>query len=189
MPTQTLTEAEQPVTVCVRHTVKPGYETTFERELADTGRIAASFPGHLGMNVIRPSGASREYVTIFRFDTYEHLQAWENSSECTRWRNRVGELTEGVQKQMVTGLEYWFNLPGNAASEPPPAPKMMVVTFVAIFPLSLFLPPFLLPFLTPLPSLLQSALITITMIVTMTYAAMPLMIRIFSGWLFPKRSH
>jgi len=174
--------------VCIRWKIKRGREREFEAWLDGVGRAAAQFPGHQGLTVLRPAGAgSQEYVYIFRFDTYPHLQRWEDSPERQAWVARARELTEGeARKQVVTGLEYWFALPELPAGSPPPRAKMAFITLLAIYPLSLALPALLAPALTPVPALLHSLVVSMLLILLMTYVVMPRMTRLFASWLYPQ---
>ncbi len=176
------------VTVCIRWKIKRGKEREFDDWLAGVGRAASQFPGHQGLTVLRPASAgSQEYVYIFRFDTYPHLQCWEESPERQAWVARARELTEGEsRKQVVTGLEYWFALPELPAGSPPPRAKMAFVTLLAIYPLSLALPALLAPALTPVPALLRSLVVSVLLILLMTYVVMPRMTRLFARWLYPQ---
>ena len=68
-----------PLTVIVTWLIRKGREKEFEAWHHELTDAALAFPGHLGVNVIRTSGAGQEFVVIFRFDTYEHLRAWQKS--------------------------------------------------------------------------------------------------------------
>ena len=75
-----------PVTVCVSVKVKHGRERDFETWVEGVGHAAAQFAGHQGLNILRPSGSTTpDYVYIFRFDTYTHLKAWEDSEVRRDW--------------------------------------------------------------------------------------------------------
>jgi antibiotic biosynthesis monooxygenase (ABM) superfamily enzyme len=67
------------LTVVVTWRVRQGSEREFESWRREISTAALAFPGHMGVNVILPSDTGREYVVIFRFDTYEHLRAWQES--------------------------------------------------------------------------------------------------------------
>lgn len=71
------TNATGPLTVVVTWRVRKGREREFEAWRHEIAAAALKYPGHMGVNVILRSGAEREYVVIFRFDTYEHLRAWQ----------------------------------------------------------------------------------------------------------------
>jgi antibiotic biosynthesis monooxygenase (ABM) superfamily enzyme len=176
-----------PVTVCISVKVKRGREQDFETWVEGVGHTASQFAGHQGLNILRPSGRTApDYVYIFRFDTYTHLKAWEDSEVRRDWVERLAALTEGeARKQVITGLEYWFTLPNAATTPPPPRYKMVIVTVLAIYPLSTILPPALGPFLAFLPTLLRGLLISTLLVLLMTYIVMPLLTRLFARWLFP----
>jgi len=178
--------AEGPVTVIVNRRVKPGTEAWFEEWLHGIIAEVMRFPGHLGVNVIRPpSAATGDYVLIFRFDTYEHLQAWEESPVRAEWLKRAEEFTIGAPHiRRVTGLEYWFNAPGQAG--PPPRHKMALVTVLGIYPLLILVVPTLRSLLHGLPELIAALLSALILVSLMTYAVMPLLTRLMSPWLFPK---
>ena len=175
------------VTVCISVKAKQGHEKDLEGWLEGVGRAASQFAGHQGLTVLRPSGsASADYVYIFRFDTYAHLKQWEDSEARRLWVERLHNLTEGeARKQVLTGLEYWFTLPGAATTPPPPRYKMVIVTLLAIYPLSTFLPRLLNPFLGFLPPLVRGLPVSVVLVLLMTYAVMPIMTRLFARWLFP----
>jgi uncharacterized protein len=175
------------VTVCISVKVKQGYETDLEGWLEGVGRAASQFAGHQGLTALRPSAsAAADYVYIFRFDTYTHLKHWEDSEERRLWVERLQHLTEGeARKQVRTGLEYWFTLPGTATTPPPPRYKMVIITLLAIYPLSTVLSLLLTSFLGFLPPLVRGLPVSVMLVLLMTYAVMPIMTRLFARWLFP----
>lgn len=181
-------KSEGPFTTVVRRRVKPGKEAAFEEWLKGVTRDAVTFPGHLGVGVIRPSSKSRpEFIIVFRFDTYENLIAWETSDIRRSWVERVQPLITGeTSVQRLTGLEYWFTVPGHPGSVAPPRWKMATVTWLALAPIVMIVQPLLLPLLKPLPTWMQITIMAGVMVLTMTYAVMPLMTKLFSFWLFPK---
>ena len=93
--------------------VRPGHEAAYDRFLEDIIAAASEFPGHLGVEVIRPqSAATGEYRTVYRFDTGEHLRAWLDSDEHAAWLERAEPHVIGpIHTSFVTGLETWFTLP------------------------------------------------------------------------------
>ncbi|MCB2205591.1 antibiotic biosynthesis monooxygenase [bacterium] len=177
---------EGPFTTVVRRTVRKGKEEDFESWLKGIMNDALGFEGHLGTGIIRPSKKSRpEYIIVFRFDTYEHLMAWETSDVRRQWVQRVQSLITGETKvQRHTGLEYWFTVPDHPGSAPPPRIKMAFVTWLALFPLVLIVPPLLLNIVGALPNWGQVMIIAAVMVLLMTYVVMPQMTRLFSRWLY-----
>ncbi|MBN1447140.1 MAG: antibiotic biosynthesis monooxygenase [Bacteroidetes bacterium] len=179
-------DTEGPFTTVVRRTVRRGKEEAFEQWLKGIMKDAMTFEGHLGVGLIRPSRKSHpEYIIVFRFDTYEHLMAWETSAVRRTWVERVQPLITGeTYVQRHTGLEYWFTVPDHPGSAPPPRIKMAFVTWLALFPLVIVLPPLLQHFLAFLPGWGQIMIIAAVMVLVMTYIVMPQMTRLFSRWLY-----
>lgn len=180
--------SEGPFTTVVRRTIKPGMEQAFEEWLRGIMRDAMVFEGHLGAGVVRPSSRSRpEYVIVFHFDTYENLMAWETSEIRRGWVQRVQPLITGeTSVQRMTGLEYWFTVPDHPGIAPPPRYKMAVVTWLALFPIVMIVPPLILRFLGAVPWWGQVMIVAAMMVLVMTYVVMPQMTRIFSFWLYPR---
>ncbi len=179
-------KTDGPFTTVVRRTIRSGKEQAFEEWLKGIMQDAKDFDGHLGAGIIRPSLHSHpEYVIVFRFDTYDHLISWETSEIRREWVQRVQPLITGeTSVQRMTGLEYWFTVPDHPGSTPPPRYKMAFVTWLALFPLVIAVPPLLLRYIGMLPSWGQVMIIAAVMVLLMTYVVMPQMTRLFSSWLY-----
>jgi uncharacterized protein len=181
-------KTQGPFTTVVRRTVRRGKEAEFEEWLKGIMRDAMTFDGHLGTGIIRPSRKSRpEYIIVFRFDTYDHLLAWETSEIRRAWVQRVLPLITGeTSVQRMTGLEYWFTVPEQPGTSPPPRYKMAFVTWLALTPLVMVIPPLIVRLLGPLPWWGEIMIIAAIMVLLMTYVVMPQMTRLFSFWLYRK---
>ncbi len=186
--TQTDAASTGPVTVAVTQHIAAGKEHEFEFWLQGVGRAAVQFPGHQGLTVLSPTGAGRTYTYIFRFDNFAHLQAWERSAEKDRWVAQLHNLVEApARKQIVTGLEYWFRLPGKATVKLPPRYKMAIVTVLAIYPLTTLLGWLVSPGSLEVSRLAKGLVVTVLAVGLMTYVIMPRMTRLFARWLFKGR--
>jgi antibiotic biosynthesis monooxygenase (ABM) superfamily enzyme len=128
-------------------------------------------------------------VSIFRFDSYQHLKGWEESDERRRWlaRLRTDMIECEAREQSMTGLEFWFT----ATAVPclgPPRYKMVIVLVPVIFLMLNLLSPIFLALLHGLAPLLQSFIVIATQVILMTYLIMPLLTRVLSRWLFAQRA-
>jgi uncharacterized protein len=180
-------KAPDTVTVCVTQKVKRGREAEFKDWLTGTTGAAEQFPGHQGVNIIH-AAHSQEYTYIFRFDTYEHLQAWESSEEKANWVNKLRGLAEmDAKKQVLTGLEYWFALPNNSSRPAPPRYKMALLTVLAIYPLTTVLGYATTPGPFSAVRLLKGLAVSIIAVPLMTYVVMPRVTRLFARWLFGEK--
>ena len=175
-----------PVSVVVTLRVKSGCENAFEQWLHDMATDAMNFEGHIGVNVIRPKPGSGEYTFIYRYRTSAQLKEWLDSEVRARRLAEVAPLCEGARdEQQLTGMETWFTLPDKPPPmKPPPRHKMAAMTLIAVFPIITVLNMFVVPHLSALPSLIRVLVVCISIVLLMTYLVMPLLTRLFFGWLY-----
>jgi antibiotic biosynthesis monooxygenase (ABM) superfamily enzyme len=170
------------LTVVVTWWVQHGREQEFEALHREISAAALKFPGHMGINVMRPNGPDQKYVVIFRFDTYAHLLAWQESDI----RRDLLKKAEAFQKHeptyhLQTGLEYWFSAPGVPVT--PPRWKMVLVTILGVWPLSMLVPWFLNPLVANLYWILKALLIAVGIVVVLTWVVMPILVKVLKPWL------
>ena len=179
----------EPVAVLTLRTVKPGCDERFEAVLHDFIARSLHTEGQLGVHVLRPEpgSGSREYGIVRRFSSAEYRDSFYGSSFFLQWESTVAPLTEGGPKrQELSGLETWFTLPGQRSMIPPPRWKMALVTAVAVWPVSLLVPWLLNPLINGLPVPLQALCMAVGIVILLTWAVMPLLVRILSPWLQPR---
>jgi len=175
-------EETGPLTVVVTWRVRQGSEGEFEAWRREISTAALGFPGHMGINVIMPSSGEREYVVIFRFDTYEHLRAWQESDMRRELLKKAEPFRESDPSyRLESGLEYWFAPPGAPAS--PPRWKMAIVTVLGVWPVSMLVPWLLSPLIADFPVFLQALLIAVGIVIILTWAVMPVLVKLLSPWL------
>jgi hypothetical protein len=175
-------EANGPVTIIVNWRVRKGCEKDFESWRHDIESAAIAFPGHMGVNLILPDKIPGEYTVIFRFDTYEHLHAWQQSDIRRELLKKAEQFrdTEPTYK-MENGLAFWF-LPSGTPGAPPNW-KMAVVTVLWVWPLSIFVPWLLIPIISDLPSILAALVVTVGIVSSLTWIVMPILVKLFHPWL------
>ncbi len=179
-----VSEESGPVTIAIERTVAEGREGAYEEWIRGITAEALLFPGHMGVNVIRPVAGQRDYVTIFRFDSYEHAQAWEDSEVRRRWLDSLQGIVDGpTQVRKATGLEFWFSLPELPAAHPSPH-KMAAVLVVVVFTLVLLIQLFIMPFLERWPLLLRMFVAVLCQVLLMTYLIMPRVTLLLKHWLY-----
>lgn len=177
--------SESAVTKIIDRIPVAGQEAALEQAIRDLVQAAMRFPGHLGVNVIRPTPPQQPgFRIVYKFDTVEHLRAWESSGTQHRLVEAADRHTLGQpMRKVLTGLETWFTLP-NKALPTPPRYKMSVVSWLGIFPL-VFLVDLVLQALLPTsPVWLKIALNTGLVVTLMTYVVMPRLARLFERWLY-----
>jgi len=174
-------ESSEPVAVLTLRVVKPGSEKRFEEALHDFISQSFQTEGQLGVSVIRPveGSGSREYGIWRRFRDQASRDRFYESSLFKEWDLTVASLTEGETKhQNLSGLETWFILPGQRAVIPPPRWKMALVTALAVWPTSVFVPWVLNPLISGMPFALQALLVAVGIVIVLTWVLMPLAVRI-----------
>jgi antibiotic biosynthesis monooxygenase (ABM) superfamily enzyme len=178
---------DPPVTGVVSRRVKRGREQEFEEWLSGILAAANDAPGYLGSEVLRPGNSEDddEYKIVFRFDHASNLHTWENSEERQRWRRQAEPLVQEEKYHVLTGLETWFTLPSKAGEPAPPRYKMVVVTWLGVFPIVMIIFSLFGHWLNLLPTLVRTLVFTAVMVTLMTYVIMPRMTRLFSFWLYP----
>ena len=187
---------DESVTWVITHQVRPDRRDDFEDWIAGITDDVARFPGREGVTVLRPGGeSSTEYVVIVRFASYDDLRRWEESAERAEWLTRLDPLLAATSTYRTeTGLETWFQLPGQRSVVPPPKWKMALLIILAIYPLLLIVLPFMgtvfdVPYLgVPITigsEFVVRTFVTAVILVTlMTWVAMPLLTKLFRGWLY-----
>jgi antibiotic biosynthesis monooxygenase (ABM) superfamily enzyme len=182
-------DSEGPVTTTVTRRVTPGHEAAYEAFLESIIAAASAFPGHLGVEVFRPSDApGGEYRIVYRFDSAGHLRDWLESDDHAAWLERAEPHVAGpMRTEFLTGLESWFTLPAQPGLPAPPAYKMAILTWATIFPLITLVVVVSTPLIGPLPLVVRLAITTLATVPLMTWVVMPRVTWLLRGWLYPGR--
>jgi len=175
------------VTVTIRRRVKAGREAAFEDALREFIPQSLRFPGHLGVQVLRPApGAAPEWVVVIKFRSRRDYDGFRDSPEYSRWTGRILDLLEGdpvVEEQC--GLEGWFALPGVTPGPVLPRWKMALVTWLGVNVAVIGLTLLLGPVVGAWPLVPQALFVNALVVVLLTWVIMPLRTRLFRPWLYP----
>lgn len=109
-----------PVTVTVSREVISGQEAAFEEAAAAFERELRTFPGFLGLGVLRPGVGGTEYQIVFRFTDPINLRRWEKSPERAAVLERLEPHVIDTRVTTVHGVERFRELPELA---PPDRPR------------------------------------------------------------------
>jgi antibiotic biosynthesis monooxygenase (ABM) superfamily enzyme len=126
-----------PVSVVISTRVKPGQEDAYR---AWERRIAAAqtrFPGFQGYRFEPPiAGVQDDWLSILRFDTEDHLQAWMESPVRRQLVEEADPFTEDFHTRVVrSGFDQWFTQGGAAAaSGGPPIWKQNMIVLSMLYP-------------------------------------------------------
>lgn len=180
----------EPLTITITRSVLRGREEAFESKVKQFIPKSLAFPGHLGVHVVKPSGVhSRDYVVVIKFKSREQWRAFRDWPEYARFRESIEPLMDREPSiQEFSGLESWFTLPSDRTLQPLPRWKMAIVTLLAVYPTSLGIQLLLGSWLQEMHITLRTLTVTTLMVAMLTWLVMPLMTRVFRGWLYGRVS-
>jgi antibiotic biosynthesis monooxygenase (ABM) superfamily enzyme len=187
MPASLPIELDSPVTTIIIQRPDKNQILAYEHWLTEMVPLAQGADGHRGVNVIRPHGQSQDYTIVLHFASEASLRHWLESDTRKHMIQKVQPLLHEQESiDIKTGLEFWFTPP--AAKKNAPATKQFLLTWSAIFPLSLLIGGLLsrleslIPFLSaPLIKPLLSSLLIVGL---MTFVVMPRYVRLAAKWLY-----
>jgi antibiotic biosynthesis monooxygenase (ABM) superfamily enzyme len=180
---------DQPLTAVVRRHIKAGSEASFESLMQELVRFVLRYPGHLGINVIRLAPDSREYAVLHRFATEEARRQFTSSPDYRNWMKRLREVSEtDPEIGEMKGLASFFTLPDRPPRKAPPRVKMVLLTFLGVYPLSMIYSKLLTPITKAWAPSVERALHEALLLISLTWVVLPLLTRAFEQWLFPPDS-
>lgn len=140
--------------------------------------------GVLGSQLFEEETGGRFRLTVVqRFATAADHEAWLRSEAFTRWEQTVAPAQVPVEAvHRYYGLETLFT---PATEDSPPQWKMAVVLTLAAFPCSYGLSAWFGETLAKTSPLVGALITSPIMVGIMTYIMVPLLTRLFHGWLQP----
>lgn len=175
---------EEPLTAIVHRRVRAGFEAKFEELMREFVVFVMRQPGHLGINVVRPTQGSRDYTVLDQFATSEDRVRFTSLPEYNVWMERLREVSEEDPAiEETPGLAFWFEDP-NHPPRCPPKFKMALITLLGVYPLSMLFPDLVGPFISAWPPWLKSLLIAALIVIGLTWAVMPALTKVFQKWLY-----
>jgi uncharacterized protein len=149
--------------------------------------VAASSesPGNQGVTLLVPEpGKSGLNHVLLRFGDEKSMHVWETSYIRQKLSHEADEFSRRV-RQEATGLETWFSIPECPELETPPHWKMAIVTFLAVYALSIAILRLLQWLFNDLNFYLEGLLVAGPLVAILTWAVMPFLSRhVFRKWLY-----
>lgn len=166
--------------------VKPGKEAEYREWETRIQQAQSKFPGYLGSYVQPAASPEVGWTTLMRFESSEKLEHWLKSKERAKLIAEAEPLIDYVHLQRVdTSFPGWF--PTDPATQKgPPNWKAAMLVLLGLFPIVMLETRFLSPLLHMLNSSLSMFLGNVISVALTTWLTMPLFIRAFGWWLFPK---
>ena len=177
-------ESNAPTVLILEHTVKRGQEKKYEEWLGGVVETLQAAPGFVGRDIFPPNLPDRPYTIVVRFETNADLQAWVHSPEHKALRLEARDMLDQTDHpSLASGSDLWL------ARDPNPKQyKLLLISVVAIFPLTILVPFFVERFFdtmaptmkgTAVAGIIQTAIIG----ALMSYMVMPQLTHRFRRWL------
>ena len=179
----------QGASVVINHHILDGKQKQYEDWLNEIGPICRSFTGNIDWQIIRPiPNLTFTYTVIIRFDTIENLKKWMESEERKNLIEKAKPfLVKGDKYLIRSGLDFLFETE-NEKQKVPVRWKQYLVTWSAIYPLSLLIPIIILPILKtvnfPENKFINSLFVSGCIVFIMVYWLMPNYTKLIKKWLY-----
>lgn len=175
------------VTVLVHHLVPAQARSAFLDALKNLLEASARAPGALGCKVFQEEENGAVRITILqRFASAEAHEAWLQSKTFGDWKRAVEPLKPALERvRTYSGVEALFV--AGQSPDAPPRWKMAIVLLIAVLPLSLAMSLWFGQALARVSPLTGALITSPIMVLLMTYVVVPLLTKIFAGWLQPAR--
>ena len=150
--------------------------------------MAATYPGHQGANIIRPSKGHSEYVIVIRFSDIKSAKTWIESTDRKNMVEKIKDaLVDGDLTDIKSGIDFWFTPESEAR---PPAWKQWLITTSVIAPLTMIVPLAFKPVFAAVPFLgtfgVSHILIASAIVGLVTFLIMPRYVHLLRHWLYQK---
>lgn len=186
-PTSPETSQDSSVTALINHVVGKDRRDEFLQALKDFLRAYDDFSGARGCQVFEQEEGERVRITMLqRFDAAADHERWLRSKAFARWEAvmaRIQPMVEPVRS--YAGMEALFAAEQKAPGAPPRW-KMAIVLLIAVFPLSLAMSVWFGPALGSISPVIGALITSPVMVFLMTYVIVPILTKIFAGWLQSK---
>jgi hypothetical protein len=125
-----------PVTVIISMQVQPGQEAAFLEWQRRIAAVEATFEGFSGYRLEPPvPGVQDDWVSVVRFDSDAHLDAWLNSAQRQQLLEETPKFSKEFHTRKVrTGFDSWFAPSVAPGGESPPPWKQNMIVLLVLYP-------------------------------------------------------
>lgn len=176
------------VTQVILSKVKPGMEEPYREWAVRIQRAQALYPGYRGTYLQPPENDRNGYwTTMLRYDTQEHLNAWLESPERAELIREAKAFIENEELlRLATSFPGWVPI-DPTTGEGPPNWKTALLVLLGLFPTVMLELRYLNPHLAFLNPSAATFIGNIGSVAVTSFITMPLFVRWFGWWLFPKQ--
>lgn len=178
----------QGASVVITHHILDGKRQEYEKWLDEIVPITKHSEGFIDLQIVRPiPDLTFVYTVIIRFDTISHLKHWMESDNRKNLIEKANPLfRKNDNYKIKSGLDFLFE--SENETKVPVRWKQFLVTWSAIYPLSLLIPLFVLPFLRflqiPVNHYFDGIIVSGCIVFLMVFAVMPNYTKLIRKWLY-----
>jgi antibiotic biosynthesis monooxygenase (ABM) superfamily enzyme len=173
------------VTEIITVSVKPGMEEAYHAWVDGIRQLEAKFPGYQGLQLQPPiPGLQDGWVSLLRFDTSEHLNAWLESDARRAALREVEPFIDKREQQIATSFSGWFTF-GDAPDQVPPNWKQSMIVLLMLYPIVMLELLYLNPLLKSLGMAEATFIGNLLSVAALGYLLVPPANRAFDWWLRP----
>lgn len=176
------------VAVAIVTQVKPGQESTYLEFEKQFQSAQAKRRGYRGVYLQPPTKKTPGvWTTLIRFDSPDALDDWFISDERKKLLTQAEPLVSSTDYQTVAGsFPGWFP-PQETGGKGPPNWKTAMLILLGLYPIVMLEIRYLNPQLHALNPAIANFIGNSISVALTTWVTMPLSIRAFTPWLFPKK--
>jgi antibiotic biosynthesis monooxygenase (ABM) superfamily enzyme len=173
------------VTEIITVSVKPGMEEAYRDWVDRIRQVEAKFPGYQGLQLQPPiPGLQENWVSLLRFDTAEHLNAWLESDARRGALREVEPFIDKREQQVATAFSGWFTF-SDAPGQAPSNWKQSMIVLLTLYPIVMLEQLFLNPLLHSLGMAEAIFIGNLLSVAATGFLLIPLAIHAFEWWLLP----
>lgn len=176
------------VTEVIFSRVRPGMEERYREWASRIQAAQAKYPGYRGMYLQPPSGGKTggHWASILRYETAAQLEAWMTSPER---KELIAEAQEFIETEefmhLGTAFPGWMPI-DPLTGEGPPNWKAAMLVLLGLFPIVMLEMKYLNLGSLGFNSSLGTFIGNVISVALTSFLTMPLFVRWFNWWLFPK---
>ena len=178
----------QGASVVITHHILDGKRQEYEKWLDEIVPVTKHSEGFIDLQIVRPiPDLTFVYTVIIRFDTISHLKNWMESDNRKNLIEKANPLfRKNDNYKIKSGLDFLFE--SENETKIPVRWKQFLVTWSAIYPLSILIPLFVLPFLRflqfPVNHYFDGLIISGCIVFLMVFVVMPNYTKLIRKWLY-----
>jgi hypothetical protein len=183
------TKPESNVTEVILSKIKPGMDDVYREWSVRIQNAQSKYPGYRGMYLQPPTSSEGRWTTLVRYDTAEHLEAWMAAPERAELLKESKAFIEHEElTRLATSFPGWVPI-NPETGKGPPNWKTSLLVLLGLFPIVMLEMKFLSPILVGhlgLHASMATFIGNVGSVFATSYITMPVFIRGFGWWLFPK---